>query len=476
MLNVNGGRASPLSELSPSLQRLLPSSAGLLDRIPIGIYVCDREGRLVECNRRAAELCDRSPGLGGMESPLSDAYEPAAGNGPPPRREPDVMREVLHTGTPAHGLDFVLERRGGDRLILHADLDPLIDEDGRIVGGVNCFHDITGQKRSEQSLRDNEQQLRNLLEALPVAIYTTDAAGHVTFCNRAAIDLAGRAPELGSDKWCVTWRLYWPDGRPMPHDACPMATTLKENRAVRDVEAIAERPDGTRVAILPHPSPLRDRSGNLVGAVNMLIDISSRKDAELRQRAVFDELNHRVKNNMQLLYSLLHTVQRETESGEAKRVLSDLIRRVCAMGAAQQVLYGADRPSHFETRAFLQSVCASSRSLLDSGIGCEIEAACDELPNDVAMPLALILSELLAYVARQGSNGKTDPVVKVGLTKDSDQFSLYVEGGELGFESEAMQKRSSGAGLVNGLAHQLGGNFEVARTPAARYAVHFPHR
>ena len=52
-----------------------------------------------------------------------------------------------------------------------------------------------------------------LLEALPVAIYTTDADGSITFYNRAAAELWGHHPEIGSSQWCGSWRLYWPDGR-----------------------------------------------------------------------------------------------------------------------------------------------------------------------------------------------------------------------------------------------------------------------
>src|SRR5215470_800675 len=72
---------------------------------------------------------------------------------------------------------------------------------------------------------------RQVLEALPVAIFVTDAAGRITFYNQAAAELAGREPELGRDRWCVTWRLFWPDGTPMPHDACPMAVALKDGRS-----------------------------------------------------------------------------------------------------------------------------------------------------------------------------------------------------------------------------------------------------
>src|SRR6516225_8885346 len=121
----------------------------------------------------------------------------------------------------------------------------------------------------------------DLLEALPVAVYTTDADGRITFYNRAAAELWGHHPELGTSQWCGSWRLYWPDGRPLPHDECPMAITLKEGREARGVEAIAERPDGTRVRFMPYPTPLRDHAGGLVGAINLLMDMTERHDADL---------------------------------------------------------------------------------------------------------------------------------------------------------------------------------------------------
>src|SRR5207253_6830491 len=125
-----------------------------------------------------------------------------------------------------------------------------------------------------------EGRFRALLDVLPAAIYVTDAYGRITYYNRAAADLAGREPRLGTDEWCVSWRLYSMDGRPMRHDECPMAVALKENRAVRGEEAILERPDGTRIPFAPYPTPLRDAAGRLIGAVNMLVDIGERKGAE----------------------------------------------------------------------------------------------------------------------------------------------------------------------------------------------------
>ena len=123
--------------------------------------------------------------------------------------------------------------------------------------------------------------LDTLIQALPAAIYTTDAAGRITFFNEAAAELWGCRPEIGKSKFCGSWKLYWPDGRPLPHGECPMAVALKEQRAIRGMEAVAERPDGTLVHVAPYPTPLFDNSGTLIGAVNMLVDISDRKRADV---------------------------------------------------------------------------------------------------------------------------------------------------------------------------------------------------
>ena len=93
-------------------------------------------------------------------------------------------------------------------------------------------------------------RLRELLDALPTAVYTTDANGKVTFFNQACIDLAGRTPTIGTDEWCVTWRLYWPDGTALAHDACAMAVALKEQRPIHGAEAVAERNNDAQAKVL----------------------------------------------------------------------------------------------------------------------------------------------------------------------------------------------------------------------------------
>jgi PAS domain S-box-containing protein len=119
----------------------------------------------------------------------------------------------------------------------------------------------------------------DLLQSLPFAVYTTDAEGRITAFNNPAVEMWGRAPELG-EYWCGSHKLYWPDGRPMPHGECPMAETLKTGVAVRGAEAILERPDGKRIHFAPYPTVLRDAEGRITGGVNILVDIAERINAD----------------------------------------------------------------------------------------------------------------------------------------------------------------------------------------------------
>jgi PAS domain S-box-containing protein len=123
------------------------------------------------------------------------------------------------------------------------------------------------------------------LDELPTPVYTTDAQGAVTYWNRACIEFAGREPQLGRDRWCVTWQLYTTIGDPLKHEHCPMAQTVREQRPIRDAIAIAERPDGTRRAFKPYPTPLFDPDGSFKGAVNVLIDVTDEQADSLHEQA-----------------------------------------------------------------------------------------------------------------------------------------------------------------------------------------------
>jgi len=132
-------------------------------------------------------------------------------------------------------------------------------------------------------------ELHAFLDTVGVAVYTTDAEGRITYFNDAAAELWGRRPKPG-EMWSGSWRLNWPDGRPMAHDESPMAVALKQDRPIHGVEVELERPDGTRAVYMAYPTPLHDESGQLVGAVNVQVDVTERRKAEEALRAAAEAL------------------------------------------------------------------------------------------------------------------------------------------------------------------------------------------
>lgn len=164
--------------------------------------------------------------------------------------------------------------------------------------------DITERKRLALANREAEARLRNLLDALPTAIYTTDAKGVITYFNQACVELSGRVPQIDVDEWSVVWRLCRPDGTVIEPGTCPLAVALAENRSFHAVEALAQRPDGSGVPFLGYPAPLRNNAGEVIGGVNMMVDITERKLAEDHRQLLLNELNHRVKNTVATVQSI----------------------------------------------------------------------------------------------------------------------------------------------------------------------------
>jgi PAS domain S-box-containing protein len=426
--NPEGTSAGARPVASLALERMVRSPTHLIENLPVGIYTSDRDGRLVQFNRRAAELWG-SLALGA------------------PVPEIDIcIAEVLASGRPVRDCELVVTRHG-ESLTLLANIDPLFDDQGILVGAVNCFQDITELTRARRQLREGRHVVGRVLEALPVALYTTDAEGRLTYYNKAAESLWGWAPKLGEQRWCGSFRIELPDGTDVPLDTCPMAAALENKRPQVGPEACIVRPDGTGVPCLPYPTPLFDSAGNLIGGVNMLLDISEAKRANAEQRSLIDELNHRVKNTLATIQSLAAQTMRGSRSGGE----TEFEGRLLALSRVHDQL-----TRHAWAWADLETVARDSfpGSTLSQ---VRIEGPNVRLKSRIALALGMVLHELANNAARHGA--LSSAVGSVALTWTVEPGLLRLDWREKGGPVVAAPyRRGFGTRLVErAIAHELGG-------------------
>jgi two-component sensor histidine kinase len=245
---------------------------------------------------------------------------------------------------------------------------------------------------------------------------------------------------------------------------CPICQELHERQ-------VADWSFGT--ALLPDRHP---KSPRLTEVLNARLGFQgpSIEFIELREQ-LLDEFNHRLKNNLQMLYALLQAAFRKTDSAEAREVLSDTSRRIAVMGTAQQVFYSVGSSTDVSGEIFLEAVCANARVFFSKEVSIDYEAT-GSLPKETTMPLALVLNELLTNAAKHGANDRGRVTINVELSQRSGAHELCVQDRGPGFNFEEAQGRTSGLGLVTVLAQQLNGTFTVERRSGARCTLRLPDR
>jgi len=428
--------ATPTGEAGRAGARLLEGPPAFVDLLPVAIYACDAEGQVRWRNRRAAELVPDTAAL--PPGPAGAAVEAALRSG-------RAVRDAAAAGLQAH-------------------VEPLRDEDGRLAGAICCLHEAPPVGDVRASLEEAERRRIGLLEALPVALYTTDPAGRITFFNQAAVELWGGPPHPDENLWCGSRALLWPDGRPMAREECPMAVAIRENRAIRGAEAVLVRPDGSQVPFLPFPTPLHDGAGRLIGGVNMLVDIADRKATEDRYRLLLDEMNHRTKNMLVTVQSLAGQSFRGSEDLAAMR--EKFTGRLFALSKAHDMVARA-RWATVDLEDLVAGVLEPLPAFAEGRIGFGGEPV--ELVPRSALMLAMVLHELAANAVRHGAlqqpTGRVDIAWHVERAEAGQD--LHLEWQEAGGPPVAEPaRRGFGLRLVErSLAGEPGGKAGVAFEP-----------
>lgn len=449
---------------SADLQTLFDLPTDFVDLLPVAAYACDASGRILWFNQRAADLWGRAPRIGDDTELFCGSYRLYFG-GRPISREETPMAVAIRSGETVQGVEGIVERPDGSQVWATVHIAPVKDAAGKVLGAINCFHDTTEIHKARAESAEREAYVRRILDALPAAIYTTDDAGRITYYNSAAVELAGREPTLGSDSWCVTWKLYWPDGTPLPHDQCPMALALKEKRPNSGMEAVAERPDGTRVPFVPYPTPIFDASGALTGAVNMLVDISERKRHQEHQKLLLNELNHRVKNTLATVQSMaMQTLRNSSDTVQARKQIE---MRLIALSKAHNILTRENWEGALLSRIVDETIAPHR---IPAPERFEVRGPAVWLTPKHALALAMAVHELCTNAVKYGalSNDKGRVRIDWSVAGFDGTRQLRICWTELdGPPVEPPSRSGFGSRLIErGLSHDLGGdvNLDYAAT------------
>lgn len=339
----------------------------------------------------------------------------------------------------------------------------------------------------------------SVLQALPEPALILGTDGRIVFANRAAAGRLGLAAESGAGLIELSPDAAGAEGVRTYLRRCsgsrsplPGAVELRdaEGRAVRfrcHGSLLRPAADGTPARILLRLSDSGDeRFSALAQKVRDLNEeirrgrrIQALLEEALRDRdLLLRELHHRVKNNIHMLVGMLSAARREAAGPEIASLLEEASRRLAAVGMVHQLLYLGENLRGVRGEEFLARIGHAIPQASGGRERVSFIAEVAEIPNDAAVPLALILNELMMNALKHGIRADGTPGrIHVGLSAAEDAgIELWVEDEGPGFDPATKAgRRASGLGLVRGLARQLGGSFSVGRGAAggARCTVRF---
>jgi PAS domain S-box-containing protein len=290
----------------------------LLERLPAGAYMCDRDGLITYFNEQAATLWGRKPQIGEPFDRFCGSFKLYSSDGSPVQHEDCWMAKALQTGQDFTGQEIVIERPDGTRRNALAHASPLRDETGQIVGAVNVLVDVTDRDRAEQTQR----LLASIVESSDDAIVSKSLTGIIRSWNSGAQRIFGYTPEEVIGKPIT---IIIPPER--QHEEEAILTRLRRGERVEHYDTIRVTKDGRRLDISLTISPIRDGNGNIVAFSKVARDITAKKHAEQVLVLLKDELASQLAD----LQRLHHMSTRLSKTLDLKVILDETLRTATAI-------------------------------------------------------------------------------------------------------------------------------------------------
>lgn len=356
------------------------------------------------------------------------------------------------------------------------------DENGQPIGFLGIQRDITARKEAEIALQQSEARLRTILNLEPECVKIVSADGRLLDMNPAGLAMieadsieqvrGSRIEELIESDYRIVFR--------RTHQAVLAGGTGQCEFAIRALK-------GTRRWLQSNAVPYRDSNGQIVGQLAVTRDITESRRIEdqvrasLREKeAMLKEIHHRVKNNLQIISSLLNLQVETVDDAATRAALRGSQNRVRSMAMIHESLYQSGNLGRIDLSEYVGELC---RHLCRSyGVDVSVIQLCLNIAHasldlERAIPFGLIINELVSnaikYAFPEGRPGRINVGFEIAQ-KDCYILSVSDDGIGLPMPFDMTRFRSLGLQLVQDLVHQLSGTLTIQQSPHAEFLITFP--
>ncbi len=383
----------------------------------------------------------------------------------------------LATASGRYEVEALRVRSNGSCFMAHVVMTPIHDASGQLCGFTKVVKDVSRR-------RHWEERFRRVVEFAPNAMVMINSAGCIDMLNHQAERLFGyqRSELLGQPVEILVperFRAHHPEKR-MAFAADPQARPMGAGR-----DLYGRRKDGSEFPVEIGLNPIETGDGVMV--LSAIVDISDRKQKEERIQAalkekdlLLGEIHHRVKNNLQIVHSLLDLQASRIDDSQIQDMLKDTQNRVRSMALIHQTLYQSNDFAKVDFRAFLDALLPT---LIDScrldGLHITLEVAVDHkfLPINSAVPCGLLVNELVTNALKHGFQQRQHGQISVSLLAHTPgwlQLEVCDDGCGIPADIDIEQLDTLGLSLVQLISQQLMGQLQISRADPTRFTLQFP--
>jgi PAS domain S-box-containing protein len=454
----------------------------LIDAMPDYIFVKDVESRFVTTNSAHLKVI----GAGSLEEVIGKTDLELFPAELAERYYRDERR-IIESGEPM--LDHeerVIEHSGAEKYVLTTKI-PLRDEQGHVTGLVGISRDISERKRADEALSQSNRELRETLlqleqsrdmlqlivESIPVRVFWKDKQLRYLGCNTLFARDAGFSHPgdlLGKDDFAMGWReeaeIYRADDQRVIESRQPKMNIVEPQTT----------PTGAKIWLSTSKVPLQMPNGDVIGVLGVYEDITERKKDEEKLRAALEErevmlreIHHRVKNNMQIVSSLLRLQSRHVKDEKALEVLNESQNRIKSIALIHEKMYQSRDFSQIDFSDYLARMITHLFAIykVDSRrIGYQVDAKNVQLDISRAIPCGLIINELITNALKHAfPEGREGEVIVRMRPSDGDGFELAVKDNGVGLPKgfDLRRKGSLGFQIVSDLVKQIDASIEIRK-------------